>query len=232
MKRVFTLTFIIMTVALFSASSMAGKPDKKGNGLPFVDMSDSWTLVIHSRPYDKCPTSEYEGTNRRSIVVAALPGFDGTSNPHAGNLPDASDYNDIELESNDSLDEFSVIDGNACDLDPARLSLPIAVATNYDLYIKLIGKPNEATAAALCADLALDLTEDIYCNVGSVRIRSKSGDHYVNVTDELLYLQNVTSDDCGAAQTVPLFDACIENEFWDWSATEKAKSRIIFVPAN
>ena len=208
-----------------------GKTATKGNGLPLVNMSDSWTLVIHARPYDKCPTSGYDDTNRRSLVVAALPGFDGTFNPHAGSTPDASDFNDIELVSNDSLDEFFVLDGNACDNDPTLLSFPVAVATTYDVYIKLLGKPYEATAAVLCADLVGDLNEDdFYCNVGMVRVRKKGGDHYVDVTDELLKLLNVTSDECGSNVTVDLFDDCIEDEFWDWSATEKAKSRLVFVP--
>ncbi len=110
--------------------------------------------------------------------------------------------------------------------------MPEAVATTYDVYIKLLGKPDEATAAVLCADLALDAEEDFYCNTGTVRIRKGSNDtgKYMNVTDELLWLQNVISDACGDGVDVPLFHACIENEFWDYSATEKAKSRLVFVP--
>lgn len=233
MKRIFSLTLIALIAGLFSAAAIAGKPDKKGNGLPIVDMSDSWTLVIHARPYDKCPTSGFDDTNRHSMVVAALPGFDGTTNPHAGNTPDASNFNNIELISNDSLDEFYVIDGNACDIDPARLSFPIAVASAYDVYIKLIGKPDEATAAVLCADLVLDGGEDeFYCNQGTVRVRKGNNDtgKYMDVTDELLWLTNITTTECGTGVDVPLFDSCIEDEFWDWSATEKAKARLVFVP--
>jgi len=233
MKRSIHLILIALTTTLFSLSAIAGKPDpgKKGNGLPIVDMSDSWTLVIHARPYDKCPTSGFDDTNRRSMVVASLPGWDGISNPHGSNVPDASDYNDIQLESNNSLDEFYVIDGNACDDDSALLSFPVAVASNYDVYIKLIGKPDEATAASLCADLVLDGGEDeFYCNTGTVRVRSKGGNKYVNVTDELLFLTGITTDECGDNVDVPLFDSCIEDEFWDWSATDKAKARIVFVP--
>jgi hypothetical protein len=199
-------------------------------------MSDSWSLVIHARPYDKCPTSGFDGTNRRSMVVAALPDWDGSTNPHGKNEPDMSDYNDIELTSNDSLDDFYVIDGNACDDDSALVSLPVAVATTYDVYIKLIGKPDEATAAVLCADLAIGFDdlgspeEELYCNTGQVRIRKRGGDHYENVTQELLLLTAITSEYCGDAVDVPLFDTCIEGEFWDWSATGKAKARLVFVP--
>ena len=106
------LALVVTAAAMvtFAGSGMAGKPGTKGNGLPFVDMSDSWTLVIHSRPYDKCPTSGYDDTNRRSLVVAALPEFDSDSpNPHGGKVPDMSDFNDIELMSNTSLDNFYVV---------------------------------------------------------------------------------------------------------------------------
>jgi hypothetical protein len=226
MKELALAVAATVTIGLLAGPALADQPDQKGNGLPRVDMSDSWSLVIHARANDKCPTSDYEGTNRRSLVVEALPGWDGTSNPHGGKLPDWSDYNDIMLTDNDSLDDFRVLDGNACDDDPAEVSLPIAVATNYDLYIKLIGKPDEATAASLCADLELDETEDFVCNIGSVRVRSSGQNPYVDVTDELLYLDTA---DYGV---VPVFDERLEGWFWDWSATSKAKSRIVFVPAD
>jgi hypothetical protein len=211
-------------VALVAGPSLADQPATKGNGLPRVNMSDSWSLVIHARPFGKCPTSGFDGTNRRSLVVESLAGFDGSVNPHANKLPDASDFNDIGLVPNNSLDDFHVIDGNACDDDPAEVSLPIAVAERYDLYIKLIGKPDEATAASLCADLALDETEDFVCNIGQVRVRSHGKDPYTDVTDELLFL------DAGDLGIVPVFDPQLEDWFWDWSATDKAKSRIVFVP--
>jgi len=234
MKRSINFILIALTTVLFSLSAWAAKPDKKGNGLPHVSMSDSWSLVIHSRPYDKCPTSGFDGTNRRSLVVASLDGWDGESNPHGNNLPDPSDFNDILLTANDSLDDFWVEDGNACDDDPAIVSLPNAVASNYDLFIKLIGKPDEATAASLCADLYLsDEWDGFYCNTGSVKVRSKGNNPYINVTDELLWLTNIDCDGTGDAyQTgdVPLFDSCLQDEFWDWSTTDKAKSIIIFVP--
>ncbi len=231
MKRKINLILIALTIALFSMSALAVKPATKGNGLPLIDMRDSWTLVIHARPYDKCPTADYDGSNRRSLVVAAIPLADVLANPHGGNTPDASDYNDIELVSNDSLDEFYVLDGNACDDDSALLSFPIAVASTYDVYIKLLGKPDEATAAVLCADLVLDATQDdFYCNTGTVRVRSKGGNKYVNVTDELLFLTSIDCEDGDGVRDVELFDACLEDEFWDWSASGKAKSRLIFVP--
>lgn len=223
----FALAVAAVAVAgLFAGSAMAVKPETKGNGLPFVDMSDSWTLVIHARPFDKCPTADFQGTNRRSIVVAGLPPaeFDLAVIAHGNKVPDASDFNDIILTPNQSLDNFQVLDGNACDGTPAELSLPIEVATDYDLYIKLLGKPDEATAATLCAtDLLGKIlnTDDIVCNVGEVRVRSNGKDPYTDVTDELLFLFGD-----------PLFHEDFEDWFWDWSATEKAKSRIIFVPSS
>ncbi len=214
-------------VGLFAGSAMAVKPETKGNGLPFVDMSDSWTLVIHARPFDKCPTADFDDTNRRSIVVAGLPPaeFDAAVTAHGNKVPDASDFNDILLTSNDSLDFFQVLDGNACDADPAVLEFPIAVATTYELFIKLLGKPDEKTAATVCARDLLGLIEggafegELVCNVGTVRVRNHGKDPSTDVTAELLFLLGF-----------PLFDEDFEDWFWDWSATERAKSRIVFVP--
>lgn len=217
----------VAMVGLFAGSAMAVKPATKGNDLPLVNMSDSWTLVIHARPFDKCPTADFKDTNRRSIVVAGLPPADFALAviAHGNKVPDMSHFNDILLTSNDSMDFFQVLDGNACDGDPAVLEFPIEVATKYELFIKLLGKPDEKTAATVCARDLLGLIDggafagELVCNVGTVKVRQHGNNPYENVTDELLFLFGV-----------PLFDEDFEGWFWDWSATEKAKSRIVFVP--
>ena len=230
-KRWISICVTTLATGMLGASAVAGPPANKGNGLPRVDMSDSWHLVVHARPADQCPTSGFDETNRHSLVVAGLADWDGTTNPHGNNEPDWSDLTDRALVPNDSLDAFYVLDGNACDDDPALLSLPIEVATTYDVYVKLIGKPLEATAAVLCADLVLDaVNDDFYCNTGTVRVRSRGGDKFVDVTNELLWLTGIDCLDGGGVRDVPLFDECLEDEFWDWSATDKAKALVVFVP--
>ena len=225
--KILTLTVGAMALAAIGATSaVAGQPDTKGNGLPFVDMSTAYTLIIQARPPGKCPTAGFEGSSRRTIVVEGVESPSGAGGLNNGK--DSFTTNDILLTSNDTLDDFQVIDGNACDDDPAIFSLPIAVATTYQLFIKLIGKPDEETAAQLCATATKDglafgaNTGDYYCSVTDVKVRAHGNNPYVDVTDDLLYLD----------ATVPLFDPDWEDWLWDWEATDKAKAILKFVPVD
>ena len=147
----------VAIAAVGATSAMAGKPGTSGNGLPVVDMSDSFMLNIHA--VKKCPSAGYDGSNRHTIVVLGLTDedFEAAVNLHGNNLPDLTDKNDIVLTKSDSADSFQVIDGNACDNDTALLALPPLVATTYGVYLKMVGKPGTQANPVLCAkDLVID----------------------------------------------------------------------------
>ena len=221
MKRSINLILIALTTVLFSATALAGK----GNGLPSVDMSGSFLINIHA--VNKCPSNGFDGSNRHTIVVQGLSDadFDAAVAAHGNNLPDLSDYNDILLTKSDSADSFEIMDGNACDNDEALLALPPLVATTYDVFLKMVGKPGGKANPVLCAkDIYTALiTEDWYCNTGTVHVRNKGGNQYADVTDELLLM--LTAD-------TYLFNDDEGSYFWDFSATNGAKAQVRFVPKN
>lgn len=215
----------VALAAVGATAAMAGKPNTKGNGLTFVDMSDSWSLIIQAREPGKCPGGDFQDTGRRMIIVEGVNSPSGAGGLNTGK--DGKTSNDILLTEGD----FAVIDGNACDGTEAVVSLPSSVATNYDVYIKLIGKPGEETAAQLCATatadgLFVDTTQvntgEYYCSVTSVRVRNNGRDTYKDITSDLLFLDG----------SVPLFAPLWEDWLWDWEATNKAKARLVFVPAD
>ncbi len=221
----FTAAFVM--AAFMAASAWAVKPDKQGNGLPLVSMKDSFLLNIHA--VKKCPTAGFDGSSRNTIVVLGLSEEDFllAVEAHGNKLPDLTEKNDIELTKSDSPDSFEVRDGNACDEDTALLALPPLVATTYGVYLKLVGKPGTQANPVLCArDLVIDeeTTLDFYCNTGTVHVREKGGNKYVNVTEELLELLGT---DLGE---VLLFDEEAGSWFWDFSATKGAKAQVRFVP--
>lgn len=66
--------------------------------------------------------------------------------------------------------------------------------------------------------------EDYYCNTGTVHVREKGGNLYVDVTDELL---TILFEDL---QETYVFADPIGSYFWDFSATTGAKAQVRFVP--
>ena len=224
MKRSINLTLITLTAALFSVPTFAAK----GNGLPSVDMSGSFLINIHA--VDKCPTSGFDGSNRHTIVVQGLTeaDFDEAVAAHGNNLPDLSDKNDILLTKSDSADSFQVMDGNACDDDEALLALPPLVATTYEVFLKMVGKPGGKANPVLCAKdmYTEEFTEEYYCNTGTVHVRERGGNKYVDVTNELLQM---LTDDFTDTYVFKDPDGAY---FWDFSATKGAKAQVRFVPKN
>lgn len=219
------LAFAIAAVglsALVAGPAMAGK----GNGLPTVDMSGSFLINIHA--VDKCPSNGFDYSNRHTIVVQGLTDadFDSAVAAHGNNVPDMTDKNDILLTKSDSADSFQIYDGNACDDDPAGLALPPLVATTYDVFLKMVGKPYEKANPVLCAKdmYTEEYTDDYYCNTGTVHVRVKGGNQYVDVTDELLLMLTEDFTD------TYVFADPDGSYFWDFSATKGAKAQVRFVP--
>lgn len=220
MKRLLISTVLAST--LMAGGAMAAK----GNGLPSVDMSGSFLINIHA--VDNCPSNGFDGSNRHTIVIEGLTDadFDAAVAAHGNHLPDLSDKNDIFLVKSDSADSFQINDGNACDNDPAELALPPLVATTYKVFLKMVGKPGNRANPVLCAkDLYTEeFTDDYYCNTGTVHVREKGGNLYVDVTDELL---QILTDDFTDTYVFADPDG---SYFWDFSATHGAKAQVRFVP--
>lgn len=208
--------------ALVAGTAMAGK----GNGLPTVNMNGSFLINVHA--VDKCPTNGFDGSNRHTIVVQGLTDEDfyDAVDAHGNNVPDMTDKNDILLTKSDSADSFEIMDGNACDDDEALLALPPLVATTYDVFLKMVGKPYEKANPVLCAKdmYTEEFTEDYYCNTGTVHVREKGGNIYVDVTDELLLMLTEDFTD------TYVFADPDGSYFWDFSATKGAKAQVRFVP--
>jgi hypothetical protein len=218
---------LVASLAL-SGTVVAGQPADKGNGLPRISMADSWQVNIHAT--DTCPPNDYDGTNRRTIVVQSLSmaDFGDAVSKHDSNQPDTSQLNDIELASNET-DTFQVLDGNACDNDPAQMTLPELVAYEYEVFVKYRGKPGTKLDPALCAEDTTSGT--VYCSTGAtvnVRTTGNGAMKFTNETRTLLGLPD--PDDFCAGNTCDLFEAGLEGYFWDWSATNGAKATVVFVP--
>jgi hypothetical protein len=212
----------VALAGLVSTGAFAGQ----GNGLPNVPMTGAFNLNIHAT--DKCPSAAYDGSNRHTIVVQSTNVTLANQQHNAGHA-DSSALNDIELRASDS-DDFVVLDGNACDNDPAALELPALVATNYDVYLKFIGKPGTKLDPVLCAVDVADVTT-VWCHTGTTittRTTGQGATQFKNYTKQLFGVQDIL--DICSGNVCDLFDTAIEGFFWDWSASTGAKAILRFVP--
>ena len=220
-------TTAIALSALASASVFAAKPPpgEKGNGLPKISMKDAWQMNIHAT--GTCPSASYDGSNRRTVVVQSVANINLANQAHNAGSPDNSTKNNIELAP--STVGFHVMDGNACDNDPAQVLMPTDVASNFDVYVKLRGKPGTKIDPVLCG--YDDGTDTTICHTGTtIKTRSSGQDKFKDFTRQLMGVQD-TLDVCQGG-TCDLFEDGLEGYFWDWSATSGAKATLVFVPCS
>ena len=230
----FAVTALSAGVAMATVVS-TGALAEKGNGLPKISMNGSFSLNIHA--YANCPAGDYDGSNRRTIVVQSTNVTEANIAHNAGHA-DSSNYNNIWLTKSAS-DDFRVEDGNACDYGVddggndrgAELELPELVAYNYDVYLKFIGKPGTQLDPVLCGYDAD--TNTTFCYTGSTITTRDTGPgatKFKNYTKQLMGVQDVLG--ICAGNVCDLFDTALEGYFWDWSASNGAKAQLKFVPCS
>lgn len=149
---------------------------------------------------------------------------------------DVIKVNKILLTPNDD-DNFQVLDANATDEDGAEFTMPRNVYGGYDVYARALGKPGGSARMTTCADEIYDeTTGEIWCSMFSaVMERTKGPPKAENVTSELLsmtilldpdldplladclgYTDTPDVDDAVEEVTVPVFNTCFENYFWNY----------------
>jgi hypothetical protein len=253
-----------MTLAsIFTAPVFAAK----GNGLPDGPMNGSFHLQVIA--FDTCPAGDLTESNRHMIAVMADYGMidsdTGTTSTQHGNLKNTLvKDNTIALTSSGVDGGFWVEDGNACanrGPDGAKLWLPITPAncddgsgnctledptfTQYEVYVRLVGKPNSKIGVTTCAeepdliDVNGNLIADqVLCSTENViKVRESGGGKapkFDNVSAELLTICLDTFDDgnfdgnCDVRY--PLFDTTLENYFWQWNTHGRPHAQLVFVP--
>jgi hypothetical protein len=152
---------------------------------------------------------------------------------------DYTKHNKILLTPCDPLDadcDFQIVDANATDADGAEMIVPDDLSSEYEFYVRALGKPGGSARVTTCADELYDeATYETWCSsTSAVLTRDKGKPKTENVTAELLFMDisvDTATDsllaDClydGVApddqvvdfDDIPLFDACFENYFWNY----------------
>lgn len=174
--------------AFVSGPAMADHVALLGNDLPHIKGK---VEKLHLHAYDHCKEQEFEGSNRNVIMLEAdfgVFGTDGVVRDHGNDSLNLIKTNDIFLVDATALvgvDDFTVLDGNACDnseADGATFALPSDIATQWIAMLRLRGQPTTGIDIALC------FTDDsvIVCGQSVVKIRSRGKPGVTNVTRRLL----------------------------------------------
>src|SRR5262245_28746333 len=222
MKRFATTPVMIGLVLLLGHGNAVA-----GNGVGSLAKNKAYSVQVIA--HDTCPAGSFDDTSRRTIAVKA--GF-------TDSVPDPTDLKNIVKTNRIYLapgTNFSVMDGNACDVDGARMILPLDVSTTYEVYVRLVGQPGSKIDVSTCAvdttGVVTGTQNAVLCSTNhlvKMRVTGKGEPSFQNATSELLTITNSTL--CGTG-TCPLFADTYLDYFWDWNTPlGRPHAQLWFVP--
>jgi|RhiMetdeSRZDD1v2_1073273.scaffolds.fasta_scaffold167991_2 hypothetical protein len=197
-----------------------------GNGVGSLAKNKAYSVQVIA--HDSCPAGSFDDTSRRTIAVKA--GFTD-SIPDGTLLKDVIKTNKIFLAPGTN---FSIMDGNACDDDGARMILPLDVSTTYEVYVRLVGQPGSKIDVSTCAvdttGVVTGTANAVLCSTNhlvKMRLTGKGEPSFQNATSELLTITNPLL----CAGTCPIFAAGYLDYFWDWNTPlGRPHAQLWFVP--
>ena len=150
----------------------------------------------------------------------------------------------------DGIEGFQVLDANATDDDGAEFTMPDNVYGGYTVYARALGKPGGSARLTTCADEFYDeATGEVWCSLyTAVMTRTKGKPKTEDVTDEVLSLtiiidpdvdpelatclglEDTDGDDPEEQVTVPVFNPCFENYFWNYENNGLRLLQLRFYP--
>ncbi len=205
MRRLFLVVGLAVVFTLSVGSGMA-----QAGGIGAIASAKVYGVNIIG--YDNCPKSE----NAQRIAVLgtftdAVLKQNGIFDPATFTLDKT---NKIYIISGP---DFRVLNSNACEpTDGARLQLPPQAPTDYNVFVRLVGKPDSTVTAFSCATLGIE----IVCGTSftKTRLTGKGEPSFTNVTNNLLKI--------GGTQ---IFDSGFEDAFWVWNTTGRPHAQVWFV---
>ena len=215
-----------------------------GNGAP---SGAHYNLNIIGVPKNK--TASLTGNDGHRIFVQ-LNGGDTASSLNGKNLSEINKVNKIFLQPAPAGESFQVLDANATDANGALFQLPADVSTTWTVWARELGKPGGKANMTTCATVMVTdpltgaVVQEVICSLDTLSLtRSRGKSSFQNVTSDLLFitivvdpLANPTLAAClgvTATQqvTLPLFDACLENFFWNFDNHGLKLLQLRFYPA-
>ena len=219
-----------MTIRHCIAIALCGLPFAAlatGNGAP-SGSHYNLNIIGHST----CSGDDRKGTDTHVIEVL-LDGGDSASSLNGQLATSIDKRNKIYLaQSTDGT--FTVLDGNACDGDGAKFSLP--APGSYEIFARALGKPGGSATMTTCAtdagaDGVLGTADDeIVCSTDNVvLVRGTGKSKFTNVTTQLTTITADFNGD-GVAETVNIFDPSLYDYFWNYDNNGLHLAQLRFYP--
>jgi hypothetical protein len=205
MKRLFLVVglAVVFTQSVGSGMALAG-------GVGAIATAKVYGVNIIG--YDNCPKAE----NAQRIAVL------GTFTDAVLTANGTYDAATFEVDKRNKIfissgPAFRVLNSNACEpTDGARLQLPPQAPTDYNVFVRLVGKPESTVTAFSCATLGTE----IVCGTSfaKTRLTGKGEPSFTNVTNNLLRINGTQ-----------IFDPGFEDAFWVWNTTGRPHAQVWFV---
>ena len=204
-----------------------------------------FNLNIIGVPRDK--QADMTGANGHVIFVQ-LVGGDAAPALNGKDFNTISKINKIFLVPAPLGESFQVLDANATDRNGALFQLPADVSATWTVWARALGKPGGTANMTTCATVAVTdpvtgvTTNEVQCSLGTLTMTRVKNAKFLNVTSELLFLTIVvdpaTNPDlatCLGVTTVtqvsvPLFNGCLQNFFWNYQNNGLKLLQLRFYP--
>jgi hypothetical protein len=205
MRRLFLVVGLAVVFTLSVGSGMA-----QAGGIGAIASAKVYGVNIIG--YDNCPKSE----NAQRIAVL------GTFTDAVLKANGTYDAATFEVDKRNKIfissgPDFRVLNSNACEpTDGARLQLPPQAPTDYNVFVRLVGRPDSTVTAFSCATLGTE----IVCGTSftKTRLTGKGEPSFTNVTNNLLRINGTQ-----------IFDSSFEDVFWVWNTTGRPHAQVWFV---
>ncbi len=214
-----------------------------GNGAP---SGAHYNLNIIGVPKDK--TADMTGSDGHVIFVQLF-GGDSASSLNGKDFNTITKTNKILLAPAPAGESFQVLDANATDANGAQFQLPADVSTTWTVWARALGKPGGSANMTTCAtESVIDpltgaTTDEVICSLATLTMTRTKNSKFQNVSSDLLFITltvnpatNADLASCLGVTTttdvsVPLFNGCLRNYFWNYQNNGLKLLQLRFYPA-
>ena len=175
------------------------------------DLAKAKVYSVNIIAFENCPRAE----NAQRIAVLA----DFVDEVQTGDTW-------VELDRRNKIflvpgDDFRVLDSLACDSNGAILRVPPATGDDFQVWVRLVGKPDSSISAYLCRKESDTDPDTILCSATQytrTRLTGKGQPAFTNATNQLLHIGSES-----------LFDEELEDYFWVWNTQGRPHAQVWFV---
>ena len=161
-----------------------------------------------------------------------------------------SKTNKILLAPAPAGESFQVLDANATDSNGAQFQLPADVSTTWTVWARALGKPGGNANMTTCAtEDVVDpttgaTTQEVICSLATLTVTRTKNAKFQNVSSDLLFITllvdpatNADLATCLGVTTatqvsLPLFNGCLQNYFWNYQNNGLKLLQLRFYPAS